>query len=140
MAGARRMTLRSGHHVFQAAIDNLHWLSRFDGQQRRMRRDHRGVIFLATESSACFHLYDPHAICRQAAEFHQSFVYIVGALQRSPHGETALRIKGRDHPIVLYVQLFLCPGHIFSFDDIVGLLPHAIDITFLDQNRFEGII
>ena len=88
-----------------------------------MGRDHRRIFFLAAKSAARFHLHDAHAISGQIAEFHQRFVYVVRALERAPYSEALLRVEGGDHSVIFDIELFLRPGRIFTFDDIVSVFP-----------------
>ena len=53
MACARRMALRCSDHVFGAVVDDLHGPpARLPREQRGVARDHRRILFLATEAAA----------------------------------------------------------------------------------------
>src|ERR1700730_10269023 len=109
------MPLCSSSHVFHPVVDNFYWLSGLDSQERDMRGEHRWVLFLAAKRAARFHLHHTYTVFRQATQFHERLMYIVGALQRTPHGDSLVRIESRDHSIVFDVQLLLRAGGVFRF-------------------------
>ena len=49
-------------------------------------------------------------------------------------------IETGNHSVVLDVKLFLRSGGVFAFNDVIRLRPDAVDISFLDQVRLEGIV
>src|SRR5215470_10794521 len=104
-----------------------------------MRGDHRRVFLLAAKRPACFELYDAHAICGQPTKVHQRLVHIVRTLKRPPHRESLPRVESRDHSIVLDVELFLRSSPIFTFHDVVGLLPGTLYIALFNQNGLERV-
>ena len=105
-----------------------------------MPSDHRRIFFLATKSTARFHLHHSHAIFWQVAEFHQGFVYIVGALQRTPRSKTLLWVERGNHSVIFYVELFLSASPIFTFNNIIGTFPYGINIALFDQIAFESVV
>ena len=50
-----------------------------------------------------------------------------------------LRIVAGDHPVIFDIELFLRARPVFAFDDVVSLLPYAIDIALLDRVSLEDI-
>ncbi len=126
------MALGGGGHVFHAVVDNFYGFARLHREKRGVGGDHRGVFFFAAESAAGFYLDDADAIGGQVEKFQESFVNVVGALERTPDGEPSLRVEGRDHAIIFDVELFLRAGSVFGFDNVGGVLPDRIDFALFD--------
>ena len=101
----------------------------FQRQQRRMRRDHRRIFFLAAESAARFRLHHANAIFRQTEQRHQRLVHVIRALQRSPHRHAFRLARLRDHSLRLDVKLLLRAGFVFAFHDKIGAGPRAIHVA-----------
>jgi hypothetical protein len=96
---ARRMALGGCRHIFQTVVNNFHRPSRFHRQQRRMARNHRGIIFFAPESASGLGLHHTDLVGRQIAQCHERFVHVVGALQRTPHRDSVLGSKAAITPL-----------------------------------------
>src|SRR6266481_1581433 len=137
---ARRMTLRSRRHAFQAVIDDFHRASRLHGEKRRVARNYRGIIFLASESAPGLSLHHTNFLCQQIAQRHQRLMYVIRTLQRTPHRNSLLAIEDRNYPVVFDVKLLLRTRGVLAFNDVVGLCPNAIDIALRDQESFECIV
>ena len=140
MAGAGRMALRGGRHVFHAVVNNFDRLAGLHGEERGVGGDHGRIFFLAAKSAAGFHLHDADAICGEVAELHEGFVDVVGTLKRTPHCEALLGIEGGDHSVIFDVELLLRAGGVFGFDDVVCDLPDSVDVAFFDQIGFESVV
>ncbi len=131
MPRARRMAFGGGdHHVFGAVINNFHRFAGFPGQQRRVRRDHRGIFFLAAESAAGLRLNHANVFRGQREERYQRLLNVVGALKGTPHRHPVGGIRHGNHALSFDIQLFLRAGAVFAFDDEVGLRPGGIDVAF----------
>ena len=105
-----------------------------------MSSDHGGILFLAAEGAARFHLHDANMIGGQVEKFHERFVDVIGALQGAPDGEALPRIEGGDHAVVFDVKLLLRAGGVLGFDDVVRALPGRVNVALFDQITFEQIV
>ncbi len=79
-------------------------------------------------------------ILREGKQLHQRLVNVIGALQGTPHCDSTFVVEARNYAVVFDVQLFLGPGRIFTFDNVVGLGPDSIYIAFFNQKAFERIV
>ena len=70
----------------------------------------------------------------------QRLVHVVGALQRTPHGNAALGAPLGDDAVVLNVEMLLRAGAVFAFDNVRGRCPHGIDVALFEQEALEQIV
>src|SRR6266478_467134 len=137
---ARRVTLRRCDHIFRTVIDYFHGLARPPGEQSRVTRDHRWILFLATKTAAGLCLHNTNTLFRQTKQARQRLVNVVRALQRAPNGDAIGSARLRDHPLRLDVELFLSAGFVLARDNEVSLAPDLIDIAFFHEERFENVV
>ena len=140
MARARRVTFRRRGHVFHAVVDDFHRPTGLDGQERRMRRNHGRKLFFSAKGAACLHLHDTNFLFGKAAKRHQSFVNVVRTLQRTPDGDSFLRIERCDDSIVFDVELLLRSGGVFAFHDVSCFLPDRVHVALFNQKSFEDVV
>ena len=139
MSRTRGMSFCRRNHVFGAIVDNFHGLSGFPREQSGVARDHRRIFLFTAKTSAGFGLDHANFVLRQPEKRQQSFVNIIGALHRAPDGHAVFGIRDRDHAVVFDVELLLCAGQIFAFDDMIRFFPYRIDIALFDPVFFENI-
>ena len=67
-------------------------------------------------------------------------MYVVRALEGTPHCQALLRLERRYHSVVFDVQLLLRSRRVLTFDDVICLLPNLFDIPFFDQVTLKQIV
>jgi hypothetical protein len=107
-------------------------------QDRRVARDHRRILLLASESAAGLGLDDPHLFVGQPEKDLQRAVNVVRALERAVHGDAAVLRHG-DHAVGFDVELFLVPGTVLSLDDDLGVAEPAGEVALFNRDLLEDL-
>src|SRR5271170_8325449 len=116
MARAGWVALRCGGHVLGAVVYYFYGLAGLPREERRVGGDHRGVFFFAAKAAAGLRLHHANAVFREAKEDGESFVHIVGALERAPDGDALIRVRARDHSLGLDIELLLRSRFVIAFN------------------------
>ncbi len=98
------------------------------------------IFFFSAKAAAGFRLDHANFLRREAEQGDQSFVHVVRALQRTPDSHSLAQICGRDHALILDVQVFLRAGPKFAFDDEVGARPRGIYVPLFHVVRLEDVV
>ena len=131
------MTFGGGDDVFLALVQDLHRLAAGAGQERRVRRDHVRIVFLAPEAASGHRLSNPNGVIPKLEEMGERLVDVVGTLQRA-HDVDALeggsRVQGwrGDDPVGFDVGVLLMAGRVLAFDDHVRLGEPLVDVPVGD--------
>jgi len=101
-----------------------------------MPGDDGGVVFLAAEAAAGFHLHDAHLVLRQAKQHDQRAVNVVGALQRPVHRDAAILRHGQ-HAVRLDVEVLLVARPVLALEDEIGASETLVEIALRNRDRLE---
>ena len=140
VADDRRVALGRGRQVLVAVVDHPHRTPGLARQQRRVQRDHRRVLLLATEPAAGLRLDDARLPIVDAESALERGVDVVRALERAVDGDPAICRRDRDHRVVLDVQLLLVADPVLALEDEVGGRERRVGIAGRQLvGREEGV-
>ena len=140
MAGARRMTLGGGGHVFRAIVNYFYGFTGFPGEKSGVAGEHGGIFFLAAEAAAGFGLHDADALFGEAEKADERFVNVVGTLERAPNGDAIGGIGAGDDALRLDVELLLRAGFVIAIDDEICGAPGGVHVSLFYLIGFENIV
>jgi hypothetical protein len=144
------MALGGGDQVFGAVVADLDRMAGLHREQRRVRADDGGEVFLAAEGPAGLGLDDAALFGGQIEDELERVDEVVGALHGAGDGDGFERAVGRaevlgDDAVVLDVELLLRAGAVLAFDDEVGTrrrlfqLRRRERVALLHEEGLEGV-
>ena len=134
------MALGGRGQIFHAIVAHLHGMAAPHGQQRRVAGKGGGIVLFAAECTAGLSLNHSDFFIGQIENRAQSLEDVVRALQRTPHGDAAVRAVFRDDALILNVEMFLRAGAVFALNNVRRMGPCGIYVALFQEKTFEQIV
>ena len=124
------MPLGSTSDILRPFENHLHGPLCLSREKRRMQRQHRGIILLASESASGYGLPYPHFFRRKPQAMTESSQGIIGTLHGAPDFYASPLSRQSNHALGFQVHLLLVRRTALHLQKILRLLEGLLGVSF----------